>query len=99
MTTPGAVRRRQREIMGLLFVVLALLLAFAIYQIAVVNPDSAANRTALCALRADRERQVEQGKQILRKHPHGVLGLTPAQIRAQLAQQQGTVDALSVIDC
>lgn len=59
------------------------------------------NRTiaALCALRADKERQKENAQAFLIAHPNGGFGVTPNDLRTRIADEQRTIDALSRLNC
>lgn len=54
---------------------------------------------ALCALRGDLERRVEQSQQFLIEHPNGVGGIPAATIRQGLVNQQHTIHALRKLSC
>jgi hypothetical protein len=54
---------------------------------------------AICALRADRIRSIEDGRQFLKDHPDGIPGITAADIRRSIDQQQVTVRAFRFADC
>lgn len=55
---------------------------------------------AVCALVADLEERTDGTKVFLAEHPDGIPGLaTASQLRESLANQQRTLDALSVISC
>jgi hypothetical protein len=59
-----------------------------------------ADTQALCNLRADVQRRVDAGHRFLREHPDGIPGLIPAAtLRANDANSQRTVDALSSLTC
>jgi hypothetical protein len=49
----------------------------------------------VCALRDDLQQRVTSGEEILRTHPHGVIGISPAVIRSQLENQRRTIRALT----
>ena len=55
--------------------------------------------SALCALRGDLHRRVQNAVEFLEKNPGGVDGITPAVIRQGIQSQRSAIDALKVIDC
>lgn len=59
------------------------------------------NREAACALRADVERRVDEGKNFLIAHPNGLpkLGFSRAELQDTVDNQQRTVDALGGLIC
>lgn len=54
---------------------------------------------ALCALRGDLEKRVEQSQDFLISHPNGVAGIPAVTIRQGLVNQQHTIQALSSLSC
>ena len=54
---------------------------------------------AICALRADRVKGVQEGREFLRNHPHGIPGITAADIERSISQQLETVRAFRFADC
>lgn len=54
---------------------------------------------ALCALRRDMQVRVDGGRAFLREHPNGIPGISAADIRDGIRNQQRTIKALAGIDC
>jgi hypothetical protein len=61
--------------------------------------DAQVTTAALCALRSDLEQRVASSEAFLRRHPHGILGISAKDIRTGIVNQQRTILALSGIDC
>lgn len=59
----------------------------------------AQSHAAVCALRADLRGREHQAEAFLRAHPHGALGLTAAQIRQSILNEQRTILALRALRC
>jgi hypothetical protein len=57
------------------------------------------NRKALCALRADTQKRLDQSKDFLIDHPQGFLGISVSEIKAGIANSKLTVEALDDLDC
>jgi hypothetical protein len=102
LTTAEARRHRQRLVIGLQLITLALVAFIIVYQLGFANPEAQTTKAALCSLRVDRERGITQTKRFL-EHPERYPSFadphTVTAIRAQLVSQQQTVDALSLLDC
>lgn len=99
MTTVEAIRRRQRETNVLLTAVLIVLLAAGAYQFAHVNPQNADTTSALCSLRDNIASRAADSQDFLKKHPHGIPGITPAVIEAGVKRDENAVEALSGLPC
>ena len=54
---------------------------------------------AICALRVDRIRGIQEGREFLRRHPSGIPGITRADIERSIATQRETVRAFRFADC
>lgn len=54
---------------------------------------------AICTLRADFERRVDESKKFLQQHPEGIPGISPQTIQTGIDNTQSTIDALSVVQC
>lgn len=109
MTTPEERRRRELEMRWLQRFTLVIVLALAVYQLAVVNPrqseaidQNAQSKVALCALRADLKARITQTQKFL-MHPQDFPGFNDPKtielIRQQVEGQRRTVAALSVLSC
>jgi uncharacterized protein HemX len=55
--------------------------------------------TALCALRGDLERRVEDSRRFLEENPHGIPGVTAASVRLSIQNQEKTIGTLSIVEC
>lgn len=64
-----------------------------------VQRDQEANTRALCSFKGDLQRRVDQGAEILRTHPNGILGIPAATIRVSLVNQQASLKSLSPLVC
>lgn len=62
---------------------------------------STANQKAVCNLRADLERRVEQSEDFVRDKPEVIkeLGFTKVQVQKEIENQRRTLRALSVVSC
>lgn len=76
-------------------VVLALLILAAGYQFVQASRTTA----ALCVFRADLQSRVDGGVKFLASHPHGIAGISPADIKDSIRNQQRTVRALRGLSC
>lgn len=54
---------------------------------------------ALCSVRADLQRRVDNSKQFLLEHPEGIPSIPPAVILKSIADTESTVEALSELEC
>lgn len=54
---------------------------------------------AVCELRAERIRGIQDAKMFLKQHPNGIAGISKADIERSIDQQQETVRAFSFADC
>lgn len=99
MTDPVSIRRRQRLTNRLLIGIIVLLVGAGAYQFLVVNPDQAQVRSAVCSFRDDLEQRVASGEEFVKNHPHGAFGISGAQLRLQIANQERTVQSLQDLSC
>lgn len=54
---------------------------------------------ALCTLRGDLARRVQDSRTFLKEHPEGIPGIPAAAIKQGIDNQQQTIDALASLDC
>ena len=54
---------------------------------------------ALCSLRGDLKRRVSTSEAFLVAHPHGIPGITAAQIQSGISSETRSVHALSLLRC
>ena len=71
----------------------------ATHRRAEIQEIALSTNTALCALRADLHRRVQNAVEFLEKNPEGFPGIPPAVIRQDIQSQRSAIDALKVIDC
>lgn len=64
-----------------------------------VEESAVQTKTALCALRADLRKRVENAEDFLQKNPEGIVGISARQIQKSINQQRRTIDTLTVINC
>jgi hypothetical protein len=57
------------------------------------------NQGALCELRSDLDRRITLSENLLNRHPNGIAGLTPLEVRTSIANQRRTVVALGGLNC
>lgn len=93
-----AVLRINRSLHILIGATVFLYLA-AVVLVLIVFSASKKQHDALCDLRQDRQRQVDNSRSFLREHPRGIPGITPSQIQQGIDIQQATVDALEPLGC
>lgn len=68
-------------------------------QASALAQDGKNAKIALCALKSDLQRRYDDGVNFLAKHPNGIPGVSSADIERSLANQQSTLDALSLLTC
>lgn len=72
--------------------------AFGLASWSIVHKDDRLENAllALCALQDDLQRRVNDSREYLQKHPQGApaLGLSPADIRRSIDNQQRTIDSI-----
>lgn len=66
---------------------------------AALNRATERTTHALCTLRGDLARRVQQSEDFLREHPNGLPGISPAVIRNSQKSQEQTVKALGSLRC
>jgi hypothetical protein len=54
---------------------------------------------ALCAFKFDLKKRHDNGVQFLKENPNGIPGISAAQIKQSLGNQQDTLDSLEPLDC
>jgi hypothetical protein len=54
---------------------------------------------ALCSLKAELQRRVDNTQAFLVKYPHGLDGLSKADLTKSIQDTQRTIDALSILNC
>lgn len=90
-------RYHANELVVLVGVVLILAATFAgvlrVYQTASQAHD------AVCALRAERVRGIQSTKRFLAEHPHGISGISRADLLRSIETQKQTVRAFRFADC
>jgi hypothetical protein len=82
----------------------ALVFAFIFFAIGfgyygVVTSRNTTARLALCALRHDKQHELETSVQFLRDHPHGIRGIPAALIRDGIRNSKRTLKALRILEC
>lgn len=83
----------------ILVVLLAGVGAWAIHTSSQVSTNQSLNTKALCDLRDDLQKRVDQGEALLKAHPNGIAGISPAAIRITISGQQSTLSALQILQC
>jgi hypothetical protein len=68
-------------------------------KIATLARDGSEAHRAVCVFRADLVQRARVTRAFLESHPGGFLGIDRSAIEASLANQQSTIDALSVLHC
>lgn len=81
------------ELAVLVGVVIVIAGVFKVYQTA----DNV--HKAVCALRADRVKSIEESVKFVHQHPNGIPGISRADIERSIEQQRVTVRAFSFADC
>lgn len=95
--------RRLARATIVVYIVLAALVAFVFIDGAKRRNDLAdvafSTNHALCALRADLEQRVADGRTFLLTHPNGIAGIPAASLQQSIDNQQRTIDTLSDLNC
>lgn len=99
MTTAERARRRSTETIWNQRVTLFLVLGFIAYQVFIVNPKTDEIHTAICINKTNIAGRIVASEDFLKKHPHGVPGISKAVVLAGEARDQAALDAYSVVDC
>lgn len=99
-------RRAARVVTTILAVLVPLLTACVVYlviqnssQDTRIATNASQATTALCALRTDVQLRVQQSADFLKRNPHGIPGISAAQIASTIDSQTRTIKALAVLDC
>jgi hypothetical protein len=64
-----------------------------------IGRNQQSDTQALCAFRDDLHSRAQSAQDFLKRHPHGIPGISPATIRASVTGEQHTVRALSPLKC
>lgn len=101
MVDRPAERLVTRRHVNILLVVLgaAIVLVGTIFGVLKVYELSSGAHHAICALRAERVRGIQDGKRFLREHPHGIPGISASDIQQSIDAQKQTVRAFRFADC
>jgi hypothetical protein len=54
---------------------------------------------ALCAFKTDLQKRYAAGTKFLKENPEGIPGISAAQIKQSLSNQESTLDSLEPLDC
>lgn len=84
-------------VVGLLGFILAV--GFMLFTTLSIRSTAEENQAALCSLRHDLELRHDAGVQFLEDNPNGIPGISAAQIRQSLDNQESTLRALSGLSC
>ena len=57
------------------------------------------NHRALCAFRGDLDRRVADTRAFLADHPHGIPGITAANLELSIRNQEATIASLRFVQC
>lgn len=96
--TDEALRKFASRTFWILAALVVLQLAVGGWSVYLTSRGDQANR-ALCALRGDLDRRIEQSKGFLVEHPEGVAGVSAKVIQDGITNQTRTVKALSGLSC
>lgn len=88
----------QHWLRRLLFATVALY-AVVIALVGYTWSDSHKQKQALCTLRVDLQRRVDDSYRFISDHPHGIPGISVATIRQGINGQQRTIKSLSKLNC
>lgn len=61
--------------------------------------QSAKNTDALCSVRHDAEKRVQQGNKFLTENPNGIPGISPKLLQQSVDNAQSTVNSLAILHC
>lgn len=92
---------QHKNLIGYLILVAAVVFALAGTRSNSQDTERVAAQThaAICTLRADLQRRVDDGDAFLKRHPHGIPGISRADIQRSLVGQRSTIKALAIADC
>lgn len=94
----GQIDRLTTRTFALLSVLVVVFLAVGAWSVVLTSRGDQANH-ALCALRGDLERRIEQSRGFLVEHPEGVAGVSAKVIQDGINNQSRTVKALGGLSC
>lgn len=81
------------------YLVLSAAATIAIIGVLIIGREGQKSHDAVCALRTDLIRRVHDSDQFLKVHPHGIPGISRADIQRGIDGQRRTIHALRVADC
>lgn len=74
-------------------------LAVGFVKVVHLTRDGKQAHDAICALKGDLAQRINQGRDFLKTHPKGILGIPAATIKEGIDNQQRTLDSLGVVKC
>lgn len=89
------IKRTLRWLVIATIVLYAVMVGLGLYVLKTSNDAT----KALCSVRLEAQKRVEEGSAFLREHPKGFAGIAPGNLRRSLNDSQDTVNALSGLDC
>jgi hypothetical protein len=96
--TLDAAKEIKRTLRGLVIATLVLYLVMVGLGLYVLKTSNSATK-ALCSVRLESQKRVEEGSVFLKEHPNGFAGIAPGNLKRSIRDSQDTVDALSGLDC
>lgn len=96
---PSKTAQGIRRTLYILIAATVVLYLFAAGLTIFVWSQSAKNTDALCSIRRDAEKRVEQGNQFLIDNPNGIPGISPKLLQQNVDNAQHTVNSLSILHC
>lgn len=90
-----------KNVIGYLILVAAVIFALAGTRENSQDTERVAKQThaALCTLSQDLQQRVDDSRRFLKHHPHGIPGISRADIQRSITAQQSTIKALAIADC
>ena len=92
------VRTIKRRLNFLTVTIVALAVVVGVIA-AIALTDAATTHDALCTFKSDLAKRIVESSEFLKTHPNGFAGISQAEIAQSIANQQRTLDSLSVLKC